>query len=378
MALKSFVLLVIGMAIFFACSTSSADVPHMINYQGQLTTLQGALVNDTVQITFSIYPDTLGSLADWSETQAQVMVNEGIFNVLLGSVNSIPASLFGGSVKYLGVQVESDAEMRPLKPIVSVAYAFRSLEADTADYAHAFSGTVENADKVDGLHASSTPTGGYLYPLDGLAKIPNDRLYTGAGNGLDADLLDGQHASDFLSTANDYGRSGVATDLYEGTSTLTSKYVNEGQASSVTSGMITDNQIVDADISGSANISPSKVSGTAWTATNDGSGSGLDADLFDGFNSSDFVLSTNLSLINQVIRGTIELGGESSGYANFSPAVTPSRCVVYLRAIATYGSAYGVQVPAVIVQSLSSSRITVEKNSGTVSIKVEYQIVEYN
>jgi hypothetical protein len=98
----------------------------MINYQGKLTTATGGCLNDTVQMTFSIYPDTLGSPADWTETQNNVVVKEGIFNVLLGNVNPIPDVVFDGSVKYLGVQVESDPEMRPLKPIVSVAYAYKA------------------------------------------------------------------------------------------------------------------------------------------------------------------------------------------------------------------------------------------------------------
>jgi hypothetical protein len=107
----------------------------MINYQGKLTTASGGCLNDTVQMTFSIYPDTLGSPADWTETQMEVIVKEGIFSVLLGSLDSIPAAVFDGSIKYLGVQVESDPEMRPLKPMVSVAYAYRSVESDTAQFA---------------------------------------------------------------------------------------------------------------------------------------------------------------------------------------------------------------------------------------------------
>jgi len=81
-------------------------------------------------MTFSIYPDTLGSPADWSETQTEVAVKEGIFNVLLGAVDTIPQAVFDGNVKYLGVQVESDPEMRPLKPMVSVAYAYRAAAVD--------------------------------------------------------------------------------------------------------------------------------------------------------------------------------------------------------------------------------------------------------
>ncbi|MFQ6003829.1 MAG: hypothetical protein ACE5KJ_08790, partial [Candidatus Zixiibacteriota bacterium] len=116
MARKSFVLLVMGTVTLLLSSASSADVPSVINYQGKLTTPAGGCLNDTVQMTFSIYPDTLGSPADWTETQTEVIVKDGIFNVLLGSVNPIPGTVFDGSTKYLGVQVESDPEMRPLKP----------------------------------------------------------------------------------------------------------------------------------------------------------------------------------------------------------------------------------------------------------------------
>ena len=129
-------LVLVGLAVFL-CEISSADVPHMINYQGKLTTADGGCLNDTVQMTFSIYDDSLGMTPEWTETQTEVVVKEGVFSVLLGAVDSIPAAVFDGSTKYLGVQVESDPEMRPLKRMVSVAYAYRSSRADTASYAHA-------------------------------------------------------------------------------------------------------------------------------------------------------------------------------------------------------------------------------------------------
>ncbi len=127
---KSFVFLVAGIMTLFLCSLSSAVVPDKINYQGKLTTTTGAALNDTVQMTFSIYPDTLGSPAEWTEDQDSVEVENGIFNVLLGSEFPIPASVFDGTIKYLGVQVESDPEMRPLKLMVSVPYAYRAGTAD--------------------------------------------------------------------------------------------------------------------------------------------------------------------------------------------------------------------------------------------------------
>jgi hypothetical protein len=118
-------LMVVGLMLVMFCYTS-AQVPQMINYQGKLTTPVGAPVNDTVQMVFTIYADSGGITSKWSETQTGVNVEKGVFNVLLGSVNPIPDSVFNGSVRYLGVKVESDPEITPRKPMVSVAYAYRA------------------------------------------------------------------------------------------------------------------------------------------------------------------------------------------------------------------------------------------------------------
>jgi hypothetical protein len=132
-----------------------ADVPHMINYQGKITTPQGALIDTTVEMIFTIYADSLGVSDEWSEAQAEVVVKDGIFNVLLGSVDTIPSAVFDGNIKYLGIQVGADPEMTPLKPIVSVAYAFRA-------------GSVQSLDIVNepGVAAFS---GAYYLFLDALA-----------------------------------------------------------------------------------------------------------------------------------------------------------------------------------------------------------------
>ncbi|KPL05320.1 MAG: hypothetical protein AMJ73_01270 [candidate division Zixibacteria bacterium SM1_73] len=149
MARKSFVLLLVGAIIFFLCSVSSADVPHMISYSGKVTKVHGGPLNGTFQVTFSIYPDTSGSVADWTEAHPEVVVKHGLFSVLLGSVNPLPSSVFDGNIKYLGVRVESDPEMRPLTPIVSVAYAYRAGKADIdcEDCYHRFV-NVEGPDSV--------------------------------------------------------------------------------------------------------------------------------------------------------------------------------------------------------------------------------------
>jgi hypothetical protein len=123
--------------VILLCFTvaAQAEVPKLINYQGKLTTAQGGCVDTTVQMTFSIYSDAMSISPLWAETQSSVQVNEGVFNVLLGSVDSIPDSVFNGEIRYLGVKVGDDLEMTPRRAIVSVAYAYRTSEADTAQYA---------------------------------------------------------------------------------------------------------------------------------------------------------------------------------------------------------------------------------------------------
>ncbi|MDP3024019.1 MAG: hypothetical protein Q8O10_00610, partial [candidate division Zixibacteria bacterium] len=213
--------------LFVICLWSNAQFQQM-TYQGVLTDASGKRISGTKTLTFEIYnAETIGTRLWGPETRSYTFTDSGLVNVILGSIT--PLNLDETQQYWLQIRVESDT-LRPRIKLTAVPYSM-------------------NSDRLDGFHASSTPTAGYLYPLDGSAKIPNARLYTGSGNGLDADLLDGQHASAFLSIANDYGRSGVAPDLYEGTSTLSSKYVNEGQANSVTTSMIVNGTIQTEDLS---------------------------------------------------------------------------------------------------------------------------------
>jgi hypothetical protein len=117
-------LIVMGLILVLFCY-SFAQVPQMINYQGKLTTPAGAPVTDTLQIVFTIYADEAGTTPLWTETQPNVEILKGVFNVLLGSVNPISFSVFDGSTRYLGMQVGGDPEITPRKPMVSVAYAMR-------------------------------------------------------------------------------------------------------------------------------------------------------------------------------------------------------------------------------------------------------------
>ena len=72
-------------------------VPHEINYQGWLGTADDTTgVTGTFTMQFRLYTQETGGTAVWEETHPNVNVSNGIFNVILGSVNPIPAEIFTG------------------------------------------------------------------------------------------------------------------------------------------------------------------------------------------------------------------------------------------------------------------------------------------
>ena len=100
-----------------------ADVPPVLNHQGMLTDDAGAPLTGDFYMTFRLYEAAEGGSEIWSETQ-QVSVENGVFNVYLGVVAPLDDTLFDGQDIWLGVTVESDAEMAPRLRLGSVLYAF--------------------------------------------------------------------------------------------------------------------------------------------------------------------------------------------------------------------------------------------------------------
>jgi hypothetical protein len=120
----------IGMAVL-AAAGSAAAVPPFLSEQGRLFTSAGAPVTNTdLAIRFTIYTavdgDGHGTGQLWTENQT-VAVDDGYFSVVLGDTSgggtALPANLFNGSTRYLGIKVGTDPEMEPLQEIVSVPYA---------------------------------------------------------------------------------------------------------------------------------------------------------------------------------------------------------------------------------------------------------------
>jgi len=122
-----------GLAVSMLLSISAfAAVPRLINYQGLLTNSSGdPLTDSTYSVTFTIYDIESGGSNLWTENQ-NVSTADGLFTVNLGAVSVIPDSLFSDTSRYLGIQVNPNAEFSPRSRLVSSAYSFRVGTVDGA------------------------------------------------------------------------------------------------------------------------------------------------------------------------------------------------------------------------------------------------------
>ena len=144
--------------------------PTMVSYQGQVM-VDSVPYTGTGYFKFAIV-DGAGSTTFWSNDGTSIeggqpdnavglSVTDGLFSVLLGDTSlggmtqALSASAFGGSDRSLRVWFSDDdvtfTLLSPDRPIAAVPYALQSEQAKNAD-------TANDADTVDGLHASAFAT----------------------------------------------------------------------------------------------------------------------------------------------------------------------------------------------------------------------------
>jgi hypothetical protein len=172
----SFCLLVV-----LLCSSPALAAPNLINYQGLLTDATGvAITNANQSLTFRLFDaETTGNLL-WEEVRS-VNVQNGSYNLLLGSVAVLDPALLAGDSVWLEVVVDTEV-LGGRQRLVSVPYAMQAATAQTA-----------------------------LSVADG------------AGSGLDADLLDGQQGSFYLDWAN---LANVPADIADGDQNTNTTYTS--------------------------------------------------------------------------------------------------------------------------------------------------------
>jgi hypothetical protein len=157
---KSRILAGIFIAAALALGGSARAAVPGLTEQGRLLDHGGAPVNSTLAFVFTLYDAATGGTSLWTETQSAVVVSDGYFSVPLGSVTPIPATVFDGSVRYLGVAVGGDSEMSPRQVVSSVPYAL--LAGNVSGDITPNSVTINGTAVIDS-------TGNWVGPSSGLA-----------------------------------------------------------------------------------------------------------------------------------------------------------------------------------------------------------------
>lgn len=176
------------LAILFVTLNAFA-IPQLINYQGQLTSPTGTPLDTTVAMTFRLYPVPVGGALSWTESHPSVIVTDGLFNVLLGSVSTLPDQF--AVDRWLGITVGNNTEMTPRQRISSVAHAYRVGTVDGAS-----GGTISSDVVISGrinVGSGNTNTGSLAVVHGQNNKARGDYSVVCGGGG--ASVLDSNSAS---------------------------------------------------------------------------------------------------------------------------------------------------------------------------------------
>jgi hypothetical protein len=142
--------LTIALLAFLVLATSAparAQAPRTISYQGILTDAAGTLVPDgNHALALTLYDAASGGVALFAETQT-VPVVRGTFGAILGSATTggIPATVAFDRAYFLGVSVDSAAELAPRVPLTAVPYALRAAVADAVEAGSVHTASVAGA-----------------------------------------------------------------------------------------------------------------------------------------------------------------------------------------------------------------------------------------
>lgn len=105
---------------------TQAFTTGVLSYQGTLADSLGNPVSGSYNLTFSLYNSPSSITPLWQEVRSEgnaVPISDGLFSIMLGSLQPIPDTVWNESELYLGVKVGADSEMTPREKLTVVPSA---------------------------------------------------------------------------------------------------------------------------------------------------------------------------------------------------------------------------------------------------------------
>jgi len=127
----SFIAILMFILLLFSIS-ATADISRQISFQGVLTDDLGKVLDTTLPVIFTIYPGEVGGGQLWTESFPAVTVREGLFSVLLGSIEPLVDTVFDDKARWLGIRAGDQQEMYPRTGFTAVPYSYRVGSIDSA------------------------------------------------------------------------------------------------------------------------------------------------------------------------------------------------------------------------------------------------------
>jgi predicted regulator of Ras-like GTPase activity (Roadblock/LC7/MglB family) len=168
-----------------------AQVPLQVHYQGYLTNSAGVPINVPTSITLRLYDQPSAGSMVFEETHAAVPVANGVFKVIIGSVQPLALAVFD-TARHLSLQAGADAEMSPRLALGTAPFAY------VAERANQLSGTATvQGSQVTGTIAGATISGGTLAQLQGqfVGALQPTSVAANVLTTVDSAGLVGQYAS---------------------------------------------------------------------------------------------------------------------------------------------------------------------------------------
>jgi hypothetical protein len=269
--------------ILFASMTVRAQIPQTMSYQGVLSDGAGAIVPDgNYNLTFKLYDVATGTTAAlWSEGQL-VQVNKGVFNVMLGSVNTL--NLPFDKQYWLGISVGLNPELTPRIALASTPY---SLNAKSVAPGAAVK-------SLNGLNDAVTITGG-----GGATVTSNGNTITITASGGGGTGIQGvQNTNGTLDIANPNGPTatinvkdnGVATQHLHDNAVTSAKIASGAAVKSINT--LRD----DVTLTAGTNVTITPSGNNLTISASGGSGGGLSVVSHDASMSGDGTSASPLSV----------------------------------------------------------------------------------